>query len=114
MMIRNAYIDQIRHAKAVPMVSFEDTDNPIDISEYSLENTVIANRDLAAIWPTLQPTEREILHLWVIDGHSIAEVVRALLMPRGAVLSVVHRLRARIQAEFVTRSPDLFASGGAS
>ena len=36
-MIRNAYIDQIRHAKAAPMVSFEDTGKPIGISEYSLE-----------------------------------------------------------------------------
>lgn len=62
-----------------------------------LEDTILAQDELEKIWAQLTASERELLHLWAVEGYTAREVSELLGQPRGSVLSRIHRLRQRLQ-----------------
>jgi RNA polymerase sigma-70 factor (ECF subfamily) len=48
----------------------------------------------------LNPVEREILYFWAIEGFSTTEVAKIMKMPKGTVLSKIHRMRIAIKQRF--------------
>ena len=95
--MRNRFIDEYRRSKSIPEDSYDDT-SPVAISEASLEDIVIAQIDLEIVWQKLDPFEREIMYYWAIEGMTAKEIAIEINIPRGTVLSRIHRLRKKIEA----------------
>lgn len=99
--MRNRFIDSTRHQQRFPCYTLGDTLDDkqiaIDMDARLLEDIVIDESELDAIWLLLEPLEREILFLWAVEGHSTSEIAKQLKIPRGTILSRIHRLRKRMQ-----------------
>ncbi len=57
---------------------------------------VIAEHDMGLIWDQLDAFDREILFYWAVEGYSLQEIANQIDVPRGTLLSRVHRLRKKI------------------
>lgn len=94
--IRNLFIDDVRHRTRFPSDTFEEglvTDqSAIDPSHYVSEDRVLAH-GLAE----LRGIEREVLFLWVFEGYTAAEVSTLTNQTRGTVLSQIHRAKAKLK-----------------
>jgi len=93
--MRNRFIDEYRHNQLFPHEDIDDH-SPVSISESSLEEVVIASHDLAVLWKTLEPVDREVLFFWAVEGLSMREISEKLEISRGTLLSRIHRLRKRL------------------
>ena len=93
--MRNRFIDEYRHNQSFPHEDLDDH-SPVSLSESSLEDVVIASHDLAVLWKTIEPVDREVLFFWAVEGFSIREISEKLEISRGALLSRIHRLRKRL------------------
>lgn len=96
--MRNKFIDQTRHNKRFPMESIEDDTSAVDLDVRMLEDVVIDSVLLDTIWKELDTIEREILYLWAVEGFTTSELAEQLAKPKGTILSIIHRLRKRLQA----------------
>lgn len=96
--IRNRFIDTLRHEQRNPIIMVENTDahQVTEIGFQSLEQMQITQQTLENIWKKLQPLERELLHFWAIEGWTAQEIADELSIPRGTILARIHRLRKRI------------------
>lgn len=93
--MRNRFIDEYRHHQSFPHEDLDDH-NPVSLSESSLEDVVIASHDLAVLWKTIEPVDREVLFFWAVEGFSMREISEKLEISRGTLLSRIHRLRKRL------------------
>ena len=95
--VRNRFIDGLRDRGAQILDNAAEIDpDCVAIGFGSLEGTVIAQQDLERIWDVLDPFERELLHLWALEGYTGKEVAEQLGLPLGTVLARIHRLRQRL------------------
>lgn len=95
--MRNRFIDEYRKSKRFPEESYDD-DSPIALDEKSLEDIVIAQIDLEIIWHKLDPFEREIMYYWAIEEMTAKQIAIEIRVPRGTVLSRIHRVRAKVKS----------------
>jgi len=95
--MRNRFIDGARHQQRFPQESLDDEQMTVDMDVRMLEDIVINENELDGLWGLLKPLEREILFLWAVEEYSTSEIASQLDMPRGTVLSRIHRLRKRLQ-----------------
>jgi RNA polymerase sigma factor (sigma-70 family) len=61
-----------------------------------LEDLVMARDTLRHAWAVLSPAEREVLHLWAVEGYTVDEISQHTGTPRGTLLARLHRLRRRL------------------
>lgn len=95
--IRNGYIDQYRQRQRHTTV--ELTEEYGEASDYDirvLETVMVNERQAEYLMDFLDDQEREILFLWGVEGYSTQEVADLIDMPKGTVLSRIHRLRQRM------------------
>jgi len=95
--MRNRFIDGARHQQRFPQDTIDDEQITLDMDVRMLEDIVIDENELDSLWTLLEPLEREILFLWAVEEYSTAEIAIQLDMPRGTILSRLHRLRKRLQ-----------------
>lgn len=95
--MRNRFIDNVRHRQRYPQETLEDEQLTIDMDVRLLEDIIIDENELAGLWDLLDPLECEILFLWAVEDYSTTEIASQLEMPRGTILSRIHRLRKRLQ-----------------
>lgn len=96
--IRNTFIDQYRHAARFPAEPFEDADPcSVDIDLVTLEELAVQRDQVEKILAWLSPFERELLYLWAVEGYTAAELSTMLEVPRGTILSRIHRLRQKVK-----------------
>lgn len=97
--LRNQFYDNMRHAKRWQTTdeSAIDLQATQDFDIQTLEDVAINQDLLETIWAELDPVDCEILYLWAVDGYSTTEVATLIDMPRGTLLSRIHRLRNRLQ-----------------
>ena len=95
--IRNHYIDEYRKQSRVDLESFDEVVTYVDINTKPLEQIVASQRQVESVWLLLSDSEREILYFWAVEGYSTSELASILDMPRGTLLSKIHRLRARLE-----------------
>lgn len=104
--IRNLFIDDVRHRTRFPSDTFEDVllvdQSAIDPSHYVSEDRVLAH-GLAQ----LRAIEREVLFLWVFEGYTAAEVSTLTNQSRGTVLSQIHRAKGKLKKHLDQRSGNL-------
>lgn len=94
--VRNLFIDDVRHRTRFPSDSFEEqamVDNGgSDPSYYVSEDRVLAQG-----LSDLRLLEREVLFLWVFEGHTAAEIATLTEQSRGTVLSQIHRAKGKLK-----------------
>lgn len=76
-------------------------DSPILINEASLESVLVREELFDQVWRQLSITERELLYLWAIEGYTLAELANEMNVPRGTLLSRIHRLKKRLNSDEV-------------
>ena len=95
--IRNLFIDQYRKEQRHPHQEIESVDALISIETPSPEDVLIESEQIVDILDGLNPSERELVHLWALEEYTAKEIAEQLDCPRGTVLSRIHRLRKKIQ-----------------
>jgi len=101
-MIRNEFIDQTRKKKY-----YQDVDSDVlgrindqnALNQVSLEEIFVQQSEVTALLGTMQPEEREILYLWAVEEYTIEEISQMKQIPRGTLLSKLHRLKKRVQLQ---------------
>ncbi|TVQ48497.1 MAG: RNA polymerase sigma factor [Gammaproteobacteria bacterium] len=102
--VRHAFYSEIRREKAAAWSSLEDFEGVIATDLQPLEDMVIARDTLRHAWATLSPTEREVLHLWAVEGYTVDEISAHTHTPRGTLLARLHRLRRRLAEQQTARA----------
>ena len=97
--IHHQFIDDYRKQAKHQFVPFEEQDY-IDFDIKTLESISIDNDLIEQVLEYLEPMEREILFYWAIEGYTTQEIADMLKMPKGTVLSKIHRMRLRIKQQF--------------
>jgi len=94
--IRNLYIDDVRHKTRFPSDSFDEhamaDHHSSDPSHYASEDRI-----LSQALEQLRSIEREVLFLWVFEGHTAAEIGTLTSQSRGTVLSLIHRAKGKLK-----------------
>jgi len=105
--MRNRFIDELRHNQRFPLESLDQMDEQIaDLDLKQLETMVMEQQLLEQIWARINPLERELLHLWAVEGMTAVEISDQLETPRGTILSRIHRLRKKIEGLSSTMNQD--------
>jgi len=110
--IRNLYIDQVRHRTKFKSEAFDETQHE---QHHSSDPSVLASHDsvLADGLRNLRDLEREILFLWVFEGYTAAEIADLSGQSRGTVLSQIHRAKAKLKRHLdKEKSPQLAVVDG--
>tara|TARA_R110002096_G_scaffold4501_22_gene21193 strand:- start:2792 stop:3292 length:501 start_codon:yes stop_codon:yes gene_type:complete len=89
--IRNLFYDQLRRSRIVRFESIDEVPEPSFISESGTQV------DLDALLGRLNDTEREIIYLHYVEGHTAAEIGELLERSRNTVLSQIRRTREKLQ-----------------
>lgn len=94
--LRNRFIDTRRAAQRWGLEPLDDPAVALSHGFHGLEEILIVQDDLQRIWQCLTPLERELLHLWAVEGYTMQEIAELVDEPRGTLLSRLHRLRGRV------------------
>lgn len=94
--VRHAFYSEIRREKAANLSSYDDLDGVIATDLQPLVDLTIARDLLRHAWAALAPAEREVLHLWAVEGYTVEEISQQTGTPRGTLLARLHRLRRRL------------------
>ena len=101
-MIRNEFIDQTRkkcfYTDVGPEVVSKISDESA-LSELSLEDVFIQQSEVESLLGTMSGDERELLFLWAVEEYTLEEISQIKQVPRGTLLSKLHRLKKRIQLQ---------------
>lgn len=105
--MRNQFIDQQRRKKIIPFESLDDNNNDktLAIDTTSLEEIIISQNEIDCIWSMLTISEREIVYLWALQGFTAKQISDETGVPRGTILSKIHRLREKIIHKFDKLNP---------
>jgi RNA polymerase sigma-70 factor (ECF subfamily) len=98
--IRNHYIDKCRKKSKIEEEQYDETVTYVDMNTNSLEKIVASQYQVEAVWQQLTVSEREIMYFWAVEGYTTDELAAFLEMPRGTLLSKIHRLRKRLEQYF--------------
>ena len=94
--IRNLFIDDVRHRTRFPSDPIEEH-LVIDPMAFDPSYYVSEDRVLAQGLSDLRSVEREVLFLWVFEGHTAAEIATLTSQSRGTVLSQIHRTKGKLK-----------------
>lgn len=97
-LIRNNFYDAKRIQQRWQFEDYADHE-AIDISPQTLDQVQINQQELKNVWSKLQAQDRDILYHLVILGFSTDETCAQLDIPRGTLLSRVHRLRKKLSSQ---------------
>ncbi len=98
-MMRNRFIDETRwHHRRDPVRFEEDLHSPT--TEKELDELLVDEMSVAAVWQELSSSEREIVYFWALEDMTASEIALHLGIPRGTVLSRLHRLRHRLADKY--------------
>ena len=93
-MIRNKFIDETRNRRFYCDVDSEVIDSINDqsaIEELSLEDLFVQQEEIEGLLGTMKAEERELLYLWAVEEYTIQEIAEMKQVPRGTLLSKLHR-----------------------
>ena len=100
--IRSRFFKMYKREKLVPMLSLDDVSEPA--GETLPEDLAIFGRledeQLTMALASLRAVEREMLFLSAVDEFTAEEIAEITGMPRGTVLSLIHRARHKVRSWF--------------
>src|SRR6266571_1052258 len=96
--IRNRFIDRYRRNRKILFLSLEREDEAgDDMEETNWEAPdVLQNGALGRALAALRVEERETLFLAVVEGYTAEEIGELTSRPRGTILSLLHRTKAKL------------------
>lgn len=94
--VRHAFYSELRRVRTAAWSSLDDLEGVIATDLQPLEELVVARDELRRAWAALAPAEREVLHLWAVEGYTVEEIASHTGTPRGTLLARLHRLRKRL------------------
>jgi RNA polymerase sigma-70 factor, ECF subfamily len=94
--VRNAFISVARNAQQLRWTPMEDIEGVIATDLQPLEDVMVQRDELQQAWSALGSAEREVLHLWAVEGYTVEEISQQTGTPRGTLLARLHRLRQRL------------------
>lgn len=101
-MIRNEFIDQTRkkcfYSDVGPEIVSKISDESA-LNAITLEDVFIQQSEVEALLGTMSGDERELLYLWAVEEYTLEEISKMKQVPRGTLLSKLHRLKKRIQLQ---------------
>lgn len=98
--IRNAFFDQVRRRNLHLVVSDEMQQQSVETDTAPLvEDLLIQQQDVAQLMQLLDSHERELLYLWAVEEYTVQEIADMQQVPRGTLLSRLHRLKKRIRQQ---------------
>lgn len=94
--IRNLFIDSVRHSARFPSDSFEEH---VVSDQAGFDPSQFASHDLvlAQALTELRSVDREVLFLWVFEGYTAAEIAELTEQSRNTVLSQIHRSKGKLR-----------------
>jgi RNA polymerase sigma-70 factor (ECF subfamily) len=99
--IRTRFVDQRRRALIAPMESLDARPRPATEAEEGCWSdpfdAVVLKMTLHRALGLLKPEERAVLVLSAVEGYTAREIGELLDAPRGTVLSLMHRTRAKMR-----------------
>lgn len=98
--IKNQQIDNYRHDKIIDFDSFDDNVFPLDYDAKDLEGLIINEDMVDKILSSLNTDEREVIFYWAYEGYTAQQISDILEIPRGTILSKLHRIKARLVQQF--------------
>ncbi len=98
--IRNQFIDDQRKKGNQLKYELDENAAVIQLDLKSLDDIIVEREMVATILHSLAPLEREILFLWAVEGFSLQEISNDLGIPKGTLLSRLHRLKIKIRKKF--------------
>jgi len=98
--IRNRFIDRYRRNRKILFLSLDRDDDrseeePADLNWEAPD--VLQNGLLDRALGSLRAEERETLFLAVVDGYTAEEIAELTARPRGTILSLLHRTKAKLR-----------------
>lgn len=96
-MIRNQFIDDQRKSGNQHLDEFDEEYTLIQIDARSLDDIIVEREQAELILRMLTPHEREILFLWAVEGYTVQDISRELGIPKGTLLSRLHRLKLKVK-----------------
>lgn len=96
--IRNQFIDDQRRLKCISFESIESDkhQDTLAMDTLSLDQIIIAQEEAQIVWDILSTSEREVIYLWAIEGYTAKQISDDTGVPRGTILSRIHRLKQKI------------------
>ena len=98
--IRNLWYDELR--KKEVRRNYEETtakDETISLEEPDPTLWMLDEIQLERCWQTISDEHRELLYYWCVLGMSTSEISAELDVPRGTILSRIHRLKKQLQKD---------------
>ena len=92
-------------ANSLPQIVFEtDVNGTITFANQNAFDVFgVSQNDLANglnALNMLTPHEREILFLWAVEGFTVQDIANDLGIPKGTILSRLHRLKIKVKNKF--------------
>jgi len=98
--IRHRHIDEYRRRRRAGSVDFDDADPDVHAAGNGPSGPPDpVDPQLVRALATLRDVEREALFLSVVEGYTATEIGEMTDSPRGTVLSLLHRARAKLRAQ---------------
>jgi len=97
--IRNKFLNQLKHEKVVPLISVEatETEESLTATEEEFSN-ILADKDMIdKALAKVKPLEREIIYLYYFEEYSTAEISELTDLSKGMVCSLIHRTRLKLK-----------------
>lgn len=97
--IRNRFIDRYRRNRKILFLSLEAEDGVSeDVKDENWDSAdVLLNGQLDRALASLRAEERETLFLAVVEGYTAEEIAELTSRPRGTILSLLHRTKAKLR-----------------
>jgi len=98
--VRNRFIDRYRRNRKILFLSLDRDDDRSEDQPAELnweEADVLRNGLLDRALALLRAEERETLFLAVIEGYTAEEIAELTARPRGTILSLLHRTKAKLR-----------------
>lgn len=97
--LRHRFIDRCRREAKVRFLSLDGGDEapPLDPGDDWTAPDVLRNGQLERALGTLRFEEREALFLAAVEGYTAEEIGELTSRPRGTVLSLLHRAKAKLR-----------------
>ena len=105
--IRNRFIDRYRRNRKILFLSLdhEEHTSESDLSDLNWDAPdVLQNGQLGRALGALKPEEREALFLSVVEGYTAEEIAELTARPRGTILSLLFRTKAKLR-DLLSKQP---------
>lgn len=104
--IKNNFIDEMRRQSRWQSEEFEEkpAHNAALLDPEVLNEELVSKEETQLILDHLKPGERELLYLWAVEGYTVQEIAEQTNVPKGTLLSKLHRIKKKLKPKLSTQN----------